>query len=402
MIDDKLTSFELFAGAGGLALASEFAGLESLGLIEWDKWACRTMRVNKAEGYGPVSSWDIHEMDVRDFNWGTLPEAVDVLAGGPPCQPFSLGGRHNANEDARDMFPAMTSVVRRLAPRAFVIENVKGLLRAQFSDYYQYVLLRLEFPERTIRYGESWTEHLARLQKAKTSSPQSSNELTYNVVPTLVNAADYGVPQCRERVFIVGFQSSLGIEWSFPKPTHSKEALMWAQRKGGEYWERHGLNPRCERHAASHPDEGHKPWRTVRDALVGLPNPRQEGDKAVLNHELRTGAKTYPGHTGSSLDLPSKTLKAGVHGVPGGENMLIGDDGEPRYYTVREAARIQTFPDGYKIEGSWSEAMRQLGNAVPVVLGQVVMKSVAAAVLENELVYRTRYTLKEESRICTM
>ena len=82
--------------------------------------------------------------------------------------------------------------------------------------------------------------------------------------------------------------------------------------------------------------------------------------------------------------MPSKTLKAGVHGVPGGENMLIDDDGAPRYYSVREAARMQTFPDGYRLGGSWTEAMRQLGNAVPVRLAQVVTSSIAQAIIGNE------------------
>jgi DNA (cytosine-5)-methyltransferase 1 len=88
--------------------------------------------------------------------------------------------------------------------------------------------------------------------------------------------------------------------------------------------------------------------------------------------------KFYPGHTGSSLDLPAKTLKAGDHGVPGGENALVRADGTGRYFTVREAARLQTFPDDYVFGGSWSEVMRQLGNAVPVKLARAVAEAVAA------------------------
>lgn len=87
--------------------------------------------------------------------------------------------------------------------------------------------------------------------------------------------------------------------------------------------------------------------------------------------------KFYPGHTGSSLDLPAKTLKAEDHGVPGGENALVRADGTGRYFTVREAARLQTFPDSYLFGGSWSEVMRQLGNAVPVSLAHAVGVSVA-------------------------
>lgn len=397
MIDDKLTSFELFAGAGGLALGAQMAGFNSLGVIEWNKWACQTIKNNKAKGYPLVNDWKVHEMDVRDFNWANIQDEVDLLAGGPPCQPFSIGGVAKANDDTRDMFPAMISAVLALKPRAFVVENVKGLLRPQFSDYYQYILLRLEFPERIIMPGETWTDHLRRLQKAKSSSPQSAEELTYNVIPTLVNAADYGVPQRRERVFIVGFRSDLGIKWSFPKPTHSLQALKWSQRPDGEYWKRHGIEPTKTASITTKPKDGTLPWHTVRDALANLPEPLEGGCLSILNHELRAGARTYPGHTGSILDMPSKTLKAGVHGVPGGENMLIRDDDTPRYYSIREAARIQTFPDGYELNGAWSEAMRQLGNAVPVLLAQKVFSSVAEAIIQNEMQYRIANKMQKRS-----
>lgn len=395
MLNGKPTSFELFAGAGGLALGTELAGFSSLGTIEWDRWACGTMLDNQRNAYPLVQGWDVHCMDVRDFDWSSITQEVDLLAGGPPCQPFSIGGRGRANADLRDMFPAMISAVHALKPRAFIVENVKGLLRAQFSDYYQYILLRLEFPERPIRPRETWVDHLRRLQKVKTSSEAAFDELTYNVIPTLVNAADYGVPQRRERVFIVGFRSDLGIEWSFPNPTHSLTALKWSQRDGGEYWERHGLSSTGKRACCKVKcDPGKLPWVTVRDALKGLPEPTLGGSKLVFNHELRTGARQYPGHTGSSLDMPSKTLKAGVHGVPGGENMLIGDDGKPRYYSVREAARMQTFPDGYMLNGSWTEAMRQLGNAVPVRLAQIVTSSIAQAIIGNEMAYQMEQAKK--------
>ncbi|MDO4291240.1 MAG: DNA cytosine methyltransferase [Eggerthellaceae bacterium] len=397
MLNGKPTSFELFAGAGGLALGVELAGFRSLGVVEWDKWACETIRENQRREHPLVSGWRVHEADVRNFDWKSVSEDVDLLAGGPPCQPFSIGGVGRAYDDARDMFPAMISAVRVLEPRAFIVENVKGLLRSQFSDYYQYILLRLEFPERVIKRGETWEKHLRRLQKAKSSAPAPRSELTYNVIPTLVNAANYGVPQKRERVFIVGFRSDLSIEWSFPSPTHSLSALRYSKRKGGEYWERHAVSSKNRTFEARYQDlnDGKKPWRTVRDALASLPDPTAYAAADVLNHELRLGAKAYPGHTGSALDMPSKTLKAGVHGVPGGENMLIGDDGLPRYYTVREAARIQTFPDGYCLNGAWSEAMRQLGNAVPVKLGQIVASSVAEALLQNEIEYVRKTMLRK-------
>ena len=108
-----------------------------------------------------------------------------------------------------------------------------------------------------------------------------------------------------------------------------------------------------------------------------LPDPERGGSDVFANHIFNPGARQYKGHTGSPLDEPAKTLKAGDHGVPGGENMLRRVDGSVRYFTVREAARLQTFPDEYVFRGAWTEAMRQLGNAVPVRLAEMVARSVA-------------------------
>ena len=133
-----------------------------------------------------------------------------------------------------------------------------------------------------------------------------------------------------------------------------------------------------------------KAWRTVRDALVGIPDPREPGSELFHNHNFQDGAKAYPGHTGSPLDLPAKTLKAGAHGVPGGENMMVYPNGGVRYFSVRESARLQTFPDGYVFHGAWGETMRQLGNAVPVALGRIVASSVAVSLAETELLKLSR------------
>ncbi len=119
-------------------------------------------------------------------------------------------------------------------------------------------------------------------------------------------------------------------------------------------------------------------WQTVRDAISDLPDPELQPGVAsnYHDHRLQPGARSYPGHTGSPLDEPAKTLKAGVHGVPGGENMLRRPDGSVRYFTIRESARLQTFPDKMVFHGSWTETMRQLGNAVPCRLAQAVVSEV--------------------------
>lgn len=381
-------SVELFAGAGGLALGGEAAGFHPEIVVEWDRWACDTVRQNKAAGYPLVGPWRVHEGDVREVDWSWANGmSVDIVTGGPPCQPFSMGGKARAADDKRDMFPAAIEVIRRLQPKSFILENVRGLTRSAFANYFQYIQLQLQHPELVSRDGETWLDHFDRLQVEHTTA--SLDGLRYMSVPTLVNAADYGVPQQRHRVFIVGFRSDLDAEWSFPQMTHSYDSLLYDQWVSGAYWERHKvakknrepLNPRLVNRVAAlreaGPDELLLPWRTVRDAISDMPEPTTSGSRKFKNHVLQVGARSYPGHTGSPVDMPAKALKAGGHGVPGGENMLRNPDGSVRYFTIRESARLQTFPDDYELHGSWGEAMRQLGNAVPVMLAQQVAQSVA-------------------------
>jgi DNA (cytosine-5)-methyltransferase 1 len=385
-----MRSVELFAGAGGLAIGMARAGFHHAAVIEWNSDACETFRENQRHHTHHVEEWPLHEADVRAFDYGKLSGDVMVVSGGPPCQPFSMGGKHRGYMDERDMFPEAVRAVRELRPKAFIFENVKGLKRETFATYFEYIKLQLTHPSLTRRKAEPWREHCRRLEKHSTSG--GAHE--YNVVAELLNAADYGVPQKRERVFIVGFREDLGVEWSFPEETHSDEELLRAKWITGEYWERHEVakkhRPQLDdRHTARIErlkrgalfGDGMAPWLTVRDAISDLPDPEKFLTNKVPNHRFNPGARSYPGHTGSPFDEPAKTLKAGDHGVPGGENMLARADGTVRYFTVREAARLQTVPDDYIFRGVWSEAMRQLGNAVPVRLAQVVAGSVAKTLL---------------------
>jgi DNA (cytosine-5)-methyltransferase 1 len=379
-----MKSIELFAGAGGLGMGISLAGFHPVEVVEWDAYCCDTIRQNRERGMKLVRDWPLTQGDVRSVDFARHEGRVQLVTGGPPCQPFSIGGKHRAYNDARDMFPQAVRALRESKPRAFIFENVKGLTRQTFRNYVEYIRLQMIHPEVVLRADESWGDHLARLEQHETSGSRSG--LTYNVVIHLANAADYGVPQRRERVFFVGFRSDLGLAWSFPRETHSADALAWDQYRDSSYWDRHRIGWRerafSERARArawklrGRPDT--KPWATVRDALKGLPDPETEPEasRRHLNHRFQPGAKSYTGHTGSPLDEPAKTLKAGVHGVPGGENMLLKPDGSVRYFSVRESARLQTFPDDFLFHGSWTETMRQLGNAVPVTLARIVAEDV--------------------------
>jgi DNA (cytosine-5)-methyltransferase 1 len=203
----------------------------------------------------------------------------------------------------------------------------------------------------------------------------SKTRKEFQVVWQLVNAADYGAAQIRHRVLIFGIRSDLHVLPTHMTPTHSRDRLLWEQYVTGEYWTRHGLKKgrapilqqdraRVERLKLAGVAPAGAAWVTLRDALKGLGEPNGK-----RNHVLQVGARVYPGHTGSPLDLPAKALKAGDHGVPGGENMMVRDDGSVRYFTTREAARLVGLPDDYEFPRSWTESMRQLGNAVPAPLG---------------------------------
>jgi DNA (cytosine-5)-methyltransferase 1 len=384
-----MKSVELFTGAGGLALGLAGAGFRHLALVERDEDSCATLRENQSRRVRDMSSWRILQQDVEQLDFAAVPENIDLLAAGVPCQPFSIGGKHRGHEDDRNMFPATVEAVRRLKPKAILIENVRGLKRPSFAKYFGYIQLMVAYPEIGRRSSEGWFDHLSRLERYHTRGKPDG--LYYRVVTQVLNAADFGVPQKRERVFIVAFRNDLHLEWSFPSCTHSQDALLWSQFITREYWEKHRvpkrliskpydkLTTRIERlRAGLLPFK--QPWRTVRDAIGDLPRPaRSRGfDEPGLTHFQIPGARPYIGHTGSALDEPAKTLKAGDHGVPGGENMLAEPDGSVRYFTIRESARLQTFPDEFVFPGSWTESMRQIGNAVPVRLAECLGKDILA------------------------
>lgn len=418
------TSVELFAGGGGLAQAVHKAGFRPLLLNEQATYACTTLQANGAEPRGEEEripdrddAWPLVRGDVQELKMGYLQRKVDVLAGGPPCQPFSLGGVAKGDEDKRNMFPQMFRAVREVQPRAVICENVVGLLRPSFKPYFDYILRELALPFKERDPNSTWDEHNAGLRD--TDVETVNPEERYDVVMTRVNAADYGVPQIRNRVIIVAFRSDLRVDIAAFKrsvlPTHSETALLRSLHNG-EYWDRHpGVPAHVRKHVTAQLpaevplDDGLLPWRTLRDAIAGIdgnrplpPIPwdrldrREYDDVPFTDHVGWPDGRIYHGHTPNVLDRPAKTVKAGVHGVPGGESVMLTDDrvrdsGSAtrwrylhRYMTVRETARVMTFPDDWTLSGPRGEQMRQLGNAVPVLLGEVFARAVATSLDEVE------------------
>lgn len=385
-VGQNLRALELCVGAGGLALGISRAGFHYLTVVDNDNQACETLRRNKDNGVPHVRNWTILEDDISARDFSQYAE-IDLLSGGPPCQPFSHGGKRDGRSDEREMFPHFIRAVRECRPKTFVFENVKGLRYPSFYDYFCYIILQLRFPDVQRRKGEKWKEHRVRLERFATSGKCAGTQ--YNVIWQVLNAADYGVGQRRERVFIVGIRAELGVEYSFPLATHSWEALLVEQWLTREYWTRHGIpkrdRPGCPKSLKNKvsklsTEKSTDAWRTVRDVISNLPNPGLgRSSHKVLNHFLNPGARVYERHAGSRMDSVAKTLKAGHHGVPGGENIVRLDDGRVRYFSVRECARLQAFPDHWEFYGSWCGCMRQIGNAVPVTLGEVVAAPLAKA-----------------------
>lgn len=382
-------------------MAMHNASFRHLLAVELDTRACETLRANVADPFDSTapaparlqSRWPLVHDDVHNVDFTPFQDRVDVVAGGVPCQPWSLGGAHKGCDDARNLWPELFRVVRETRPLAVIAENVKGLLRPSFKPYYDYILNELSAPFEQRVTGEDWGDHNRRLTKALQRDAINPTE-RYDVKHLVVNAADYGVPQVRWRVFVVAFRRDLGLEnWAFPKPTHSEVALLRAQTDGS-YWDEHEV-PKRYRYTPDvsrmdHDNHGRQQrWRTLRDALHGDRKRKESplgepiGDKVDhpdhLHHYGWPGAREYAGHTPNLLDRPAKTVKAGVHGVPGGETVLRRPDGSIRYMTVREVSRVMTFPDDWRLEGPRGEQMRQLGNAVPVVLAEAIAKSVAKA-----------------------
>lgn len=360
-----------------MALGMRAAGFRHHALVEWWAPAARVLRHNADLRPDLWKPDQVHESDVRNVHDALgEPGTVRLVAGGPPCQPFSLGGVHAGDTDERNMFPAALDVVRRLRPELVVFENVPGLLRPSFSPYLDYVKAQMRHPEITAKPDELWDAHHARILASH--EPEA-----YRVYQHQIDAASLGVPQNRLRVFLVGIRSDQpGADtWSGITATHSRDRLLQEQYVSGEYWQRHNLpeqeiparlQAQVRRVRAVGAPASMLPWRTLRDALEVVPPPSNLAPDDWPNHYFIPGARVYAKHNGSPLDLPSKTIKAGVHGVSGGEAMLRELDGSVRYLTIREAAVIQGFPQDYELPGYRSRIMGVIGNAVAVAVAHTL------------------------------
>lgn len=369
-------SLELFGGAGGLALGMHAAGFSLAGIVERDEACGETLKGNGTKGKKHTRGWTIYGDDVSKFDYGQV-GTIDVLSAGAPCQPFSHGGQRLGEIDDRNQFPQVVRALHELKPQAFVIENVRGLLFRDMEIYFKTLVRELKRP----------SHHTAPVRYTRCGRPSDE----YRVFAQVLNAADFGLSQNRQRLFIIGVKPELAHLWEWPTGTYSKDALVKALL-GDAYWEKHEVSAKVKKAAqatiapatrkrAERYEGTEKRWRTVRDLLQGRPEPAKNRDNASdPSHYFVPDARLYEKHTGSKLDWPAKTVKAGVHGCPGGEHIVVFDNGTHRYFSVRECALLQGFPRSYSFPWHRTVAMRQIGNAVPVAVAKAVGQQLAEVV----------------------
>ncbi len=345
-------AISLFTGAGGLDYGLEIAGFETVVAIEMDKWCCKTLKKNRP-------NWNIVEdrlenvtsKSIEDIS-GLKPGDFDILIGGPPCQPFSKSGYWVKGDAKRLKDPRANTlieymrVLNDLQPKAFILENVFGLAYKGKDEGLQFL-----------------NEEIGRIN--------SRNKTNYSFEWSVINTADFGVPQIRERVFIIGFRD--GTPFKFPMPTHFEP-------------------PQPGELAMIPPDSQ---YRTTWDSLGDLSQPKIPESFAIggkwkdLLPTIPPG-KNYLYHTdrGDGVPLfkwrsrywsfllkldpnkPSWTIQA----QPG---TSIGPfHWNNRRLTMREMARIQTFPDNIVIEGGITQIQKQIGNAVPSAIGELLGKEI--------------------------
>lgn len=317
----NFNSIELFAGAGGLAIGLEEAGIKCLALNEFDHWACETLRKNRPD-------WNVIEDDVRNVSFLNLKGKVDIVTGGFPCQAFSYAGKKLGLNDARGtLFYEFARVVQETMPAICIGENVRGLLTHENGRTIEGMISILD-------------------------------EIGYNVItPRIFKTIFYKVPQKRERVLIVGIRKDLNQHlFEFPKPFKKVYTLKDALKKGELF--------NCDVPESA----GSKYPKSKKEVLDLVPEGGYWRDLPIDIQKEYMGGSFYlgGGKTGMARRMswsePSLTLTCS----PAQKQTERCHPEETRPFTVREYARIQTFPDDWDFSGSVSQQYKQIGNAVPV------------------------------------
>lgn len=311
-----LMCVEICAGAGGQALGLALAGFHHVALVEYEREYCNVLKLNRPE-------WNVICEDIRNFD-GKKYKGVDLLAGGVPCPPFSVAGKKLGENDERDLFPEAIRLIKEINPRAVMLENVRGFLDPSFAGY-------------------------------RTKILESISNLGYNTQIKLLNASDFGVPQLRPRVIIIGIKKNEHGVFCYPQKRSDSaptvgEALydLMAENKwaGAKNWAKHA--------------------NKIAPTLVG-------------------GSKKHGGPDLGPVRAKRAWAELGVdgHGVAN-TAPLPGFEGMPRL-TSRMMARLQGFPDNWLFGEKKTAACRMIGNAFPPPVAQAVGLKIREC-LEHEFI----------------
>lgn len=328
--DHDYKVLELFAGAGGLAVGMEKAGLKCVALNEIDKFACQTLRNNRP-------NWNVLEGDIKDFGFTEYHGKVDVVTGGFPCQAFSYAGKKLGLADARGtLFYEFARAVKEVNPPICIGENVRGLLNHDNGKTLEGMISILD-------------------------------EIGYNVVPVQVlKAINFNVPQKRERLILVGIRKDIDLDYQYPTPYNKIYNLKDALKKG-------------ELYDSDVPVSGGAKYPKRKAEILDLVPPKGYWRDLPLDLQKEYMGGSFflgGGKTGIARrigwDEPSLTLTCS----PAQKQTERCHPDETRPFTVREYARVQTFPDEWEFAGSLAQQYKQIGNAVPVNLGKEVGYSI--------------------------
>lgn len=327
-----LRGLSLFSGGGGLDLGFERAGFQHVASFDILPICGETLRINR-----PV--WHVYageQGDVTKIDWSDFAGVADVVHGGPPCQPFSIAGKQRGGEDARNMWPEFVRAVLTITPKAFIAENVTGLLDPKFATYVQATILK----------------PLAQ----------------YRIIQFRLHAAVFGVPQSRQRVFFVGFSNPDDAgRFEVPTPTHRYSTKSDYRHNQLSMFDDDNLLPPC---------------MGVREAL-GLPDLGMDG----LAPTLRSGF-TGPRNSTSVLNsVASQRIWAELQIWPNGvaesrekASLFVAKNDHFRM-SIQDCALIQGFPDAWRFAGGVYKALGQIGNSVAPPMAYAVATAVAKALL---------------------
>jgi DNA (cytosine-5)-methyltransferase 1 len=329
----------LFAGCGGMSLGFKWAGFDVKGFIEIEDSARKIYKENFPNAL--ELGTDILKLtDDQIKNWSNSIGAIDVLCGGPPCQGFSLAGKRDENDYRNKLYKEYQRIAEIVRPKAFALENVRVLTSMKDEN------------------GESVLENIIK----------GFDSIGYDTTYTVLNAANFGVPQSRERVIFIGVDKALNLAPSLPNETHSMENLVGPLKKSLTFkdacfdldeLEAGGKSKKDPLHWAIHHPEHVLEWLRI----------TPEGKSAHENQDPNMRPPSGYNTTYKRLrwDEPSSTISTTFNMISGSRNV---HPTSTRSLTIREAMRCQSFPDDFKIIGNWGDARKAIGNAVPPLLGE--------------------------------